>query len=319
MLLFRGVPEQTSVATVLTIGNFDGVHRGHQALLERLLGQARRLGLPATVLTFEPHPREYFECLRHPETGLDGVPARLSALREKLSLLEICGVDRVHVCRFNERLAALTADEFIETILVRGLGVKHLIIGDDFRFGAGRKGDFALLHAAGECYGFTVEAMHTVAVRQERASSSAVREALLTGDLERAANLLGRPYRIAGRVIHGDKIGRTLGCPTANIALKRRRVPLEGVFTCTVSGADLSDSPAVASVGTRPTVDGRGRVALEVHLLDYNADLYGAHLEVHFLHKLRDQVKYSSLDALMEQIRRDVADTRGYFSLNKGS
>ena len=305
MLVFRGVPEQADQASVLTIGNFDGVHRGHQALLERLIATARRLGLPATVLTFEPHPREFFA----PESA----PARLTALREKLALLESCGVDRVHVCRFNRHWAALSAQDFIGKVLVRGLEVRHLLIGDDFRFGTGRGGDFAMLQQAGTSAGFSVESMHTVAVRDERASSSAVRDALMAGDLEHAADLLGRPYCIAGRVIHGDKIGRQLGCPTANIALKRRVVPLAGVFTVTVSGKGLASLPAVASVGTRPTVDGRGRVALEAHLLDWNADLYGAHLTVNFLHKLRDQVKYESLDALQAQIARDVQDARDYF------
>ncbi len=305
MLVFRGVPKQADQASVLTIGNFDGVHRGHQALLDRLITRARRLDLPATVLTFEPLPREFF--------APDSSPARLSALREKLALLEACGVDRVHVCRFNRRWAALSAQEFIDTVLVQGLAVRHLLIGDDFRFGAGRAGDFALLQEAGAAGGFGVEAMHTVAVRDERASSSAVRDALMAGDLEHAADLLGRPYCIAGRVIHGDKIGRKLGCPTANIALKRRVVPLAGVFTVTVSGNGLRDAMGVASVGTRPTVDGRGRVALEVHLLDCNADLYGAHLTVNFLHKLRDQVKYESLEALQVQIARDVQDAKNYF------
>lgn len=305
MLVFRGVPKQADQASVLTIGNFDGVHRGHQALLDRLVVTARRLDLPATVLTFEPLPREFFA----PESS----PARLSALREKLALLEACGVDRVHVCRFNRRWAALSAQEFIDSVLVRGLAVRHLLIGDDFRFGAGRVGDFALLQQAGAANGFGVEAMHTVAVREERASSSAVRDALMAGDLEHGADLLGRPYCIAGRVIHGDKIGRKLGCPTANIALKRRVVPLAGVFTVTVSGNGLRDAMGVASVGTRPTVDGRGRVALEVHLLDWNADLYGAHLTVNFLHKLRDQVIYESLEALQVQIARDVQDAKNYF------
>jgi riboflavin kinase/FMN adenylyltransferase len=309
MLVFRGVPEQADGASVLTIGNFDGVHRGHKALLERLTARARELGVPAAVLTFEPHPREFF--------APDSAPARLSALREKLALLEGCGVDRVYVIRFNRRWAALPPEQFVASVLVRGMGVKYVVIGDDFRFGNGRGGDFAMLQKAGLEQGFGVEAMHTVEVREERASSSAVRDALLAGNLEHAADLLGRAYCIAGRVIHGDKIGRQLGYHTANIALKRRRVPLEGVYTVTVTGQGLGDGktewPGVASVGTRPTVDGRGKMVLEVHLFDFDGELYQAHLTVNFLHKLRDQVKFNGLDALREAIGRDVAEAKGYF------
>lgn len=312
MLVFRGIPEQATGASALTIGNFDGVHRGHKALLERLTARARELGVPAAVLTFEPHPREFF--------APDSAPARLSALREKLALLEACGVDRVHIIQFNRRWAGVSPEQFVNDVLVRGMGVRHMVIGDDFRFGSGRGGDFAMLERVGRELGFGVEAMHTVAVREERASSSAVRDALLAGDLEHAADLLGRPYCIAGRVIHGDKIGRQLGCHTANIALKRRKVPLEGVYTVTVSGQHLEgvdggkiEWPAVASVGTRPTVDGRGKTALEVHLFDFEGELYQAHLTVNFLHKLRDQVKFDCLDALRLAIEHDVAAAKSYF------
>ncbi len=310
MLVFRGIPVQADALSVLTIGNFDGVHLGHQALLARLVVCAKEKGAVATVVTFEPHPREFFA----PEAA----PARLSAMREKLSLLESCGVERVHVVRFNQAWAALSPEQFVDRILVRGLGVRHVVIGDDFRFGSGRGGDFAMLQRSGERYGFTVEAMHTVAVREERASSSAVREALLRGDLEHAADLLGRPYCIAGRVIHGDKIGRQLGYHTANIALKRRKVPLEGVFTVTVSGQGVGDGqeawPGVASVGSRPTVDGRGKMVLEVHLFDFAGELYQSHLTVNFLHKLRDQLKFNGLDALRAAIAQDVAQAQQYFS-----
>ncbi len=197
-------------------------------------------------MTFEPHPRELF--------APDQAPARLTSLREKLGLLEACGIDRAYVCHFSRKLAALTADEFIDRLLVRGLAVRHLIIGDDFRFGRGRGGDFALLQQAGVEHGFGVEAMHTVDLDGERVSSSAVREALAAGDLEHAARLLGRPYNIAGRVVHGDKIGRRLGFPTANIQLKRKRVPLTGVFAVTVSGVDKRHLPGAASLGVRPTL-----------------------------------------------------------------
>lgn len=305
MLVFRGVPALATQSTVLTIGNFDGVHHGHRALLARLTDTARRIALPATVMTFEPHPRELF--------APDQAPARLSSLREKFELLAACGVDRVHVLRFTRRLAALTADEFVERILVRGLSVRHLLIGDDFRFGKGRGGDFTLLQRAGGEHRFAVEAMHTVDLDGERVSSSAVREALAAGDLEHASRLLGRSYCIAGRVAHGDKIGRTLGFPTANIRIKHKKLPMTGVFAVSVSG--LGDAPVhgAASLGVRPTLGDGLRPVLEVHLLDFARDIYGAHVTVNFLHKLRDEAKYESLELLKAQIARDVADVRAHF------
>jgi riboflavin kinase / FMN adenylyltransferase len=308
MQVFRGIPEHAAQSSVLTIGNFDGVHRGHQALLKLLTDKARALALPAVVLTFEPHPREYFSPA--------DAPARLASLREKLLLLAACGVDRVHVCRFDARFAALSADEFIDRILVRGAGVRYLIIGDDFRFGAKRRGDFALLQAEGASRGFAVEAMPTLDVEGERASSSAVRMALAEGDLDHAARLLGRPYSIAGRVMHGDKIGRRLGYPTANIQMKHRRPALSGVFAVAVEGLAPTPVPGVASIGVRPTITDAGRPTLEVHLFDWNRDCYGAHLRVHFLHKQRDEAKFDSLDALTAQIGRDADDARAWFAQN---
>ena len=304
MLFFRGVPPQATTSTVLTIGNFDGVHHGHRALLSRLTAKAREVSLPATVLSFEPHPRELF--------APDQAPARLSSLREKLNLLESCGVDRVYMCRFNRQLANLSADDFIEQILIRGLSTRHLLIGDDFRFGKGRSGDFTALGKAGAKYGFSVEAMHTIDLHGERVSSSAVRDALADGDIEHANRLLGWSYGIAGRVVHGDKIGRTLGFPTANIAIKRKRLPLTGVFAVTVSGLGDKPLPGAASLGVRPTLADGLKPVLEVHLLDFDRDIYGAHVTVNFLHKLRDEEKYDSLDALTAQIARDVANVRGY-------
>jgi riboflavin kinase/FMN adenylyltransferase len=309
MQVFRGVPQRATTSSVLTIGNFDGVHHGHRALLSRLTSKAHEIGLPATVLSFEPHPRELF--------APDQAPARLTRLREKLELLAECDVDRVHVCRFNRALAGLTADEFIERILINGLGVRHLLIGDDFRFGKARGGDFALLQAAGRERGFTVEAMHTIDLAGERISSSAIRGALIDGDLEHAARLLGRPYVISGRVAHGDKIGRTLGFPTANIQLKRKRLPLTGVFAVTVSGLAGQPIPGAASLGVRPTLADGLKPVLEVHLLDFDRSIYGTHVTVNFLHKLRDEEKYDSLDALKAQIARDVADVRAYFESGK--
>jgi len=306
MLVFRTIPERATTASVLAIGNFDGVHLGHQALLTRLEAKARELGLPASVMTFEPHPRELFT----PEQA----PARLTSLREKLRLLEAYGVDRTYIVHFSRKLATLTAEEFIERVLVAGLGVRYLIIGDDFRFGRGRGGDFAMLQQAGVEHDFGVEAMHTIDVGGERVSSSLLRETLAEGDLEHAARLLGRPYCISGRVVHGQKVGRGIGYPTANVQLKRKRVPLMGVFTATVAGLGERELPAAASLGIRPTVSNERKPVLEVHLLDFDRDIYGAHVTVNFLHKLRDEMKFESLEALRAQIARDVDSARAYFA-----
>lgn len=306
MQVYRGIPARAAQSSVLTIGNFDGVHLGHQALLKLLRDKARSCALPGVVLTFEPHPREFFAPAE--------APARLASLREKLLLLEAAGVDRVHVCRFNRALASLNADQFIAQLLVRGLGVRHLFIGDDFRFGRGRQGDFALLQAAGESFGFRVESMPTLDVGGERVSSSALREALAEGDMTRAARLLGRPYSIAGRVMHGDKIGRSIGFPTANIQLKHRRPALSGIYAVSVEGVGPTPRMGAASIGVRPTVTDAGRATLEVHLLDFAGDLYTAHLRVNFLHKLREEAKYDSLAALTAQIGRDVDATRAWFA-----
>ena len=305
MLVFRGVPERATTSTVLTIGNFDGVHRGHRALLAELKAKARELALPATVLTFEPHPRELF--------APDQAPARLASLRDKLELLAGCDVDRVHVCRFNRKLAALTAGQFIDRILVQGLAARHLIVGDDFRFGKGRGGDFAVLQEAGREHHFAVEAMHTVDFGGVRVSSSAVREALAAGNIEHAEELLGRAFVIAGRVMDGKKIGRTLGFPTANIQVRRQRLPLSGVFAVTVSGIAAQPLPGAANIGVRPTVTAGLKPVLEVHILDFDRDIYGMHVDVNFLHKLRDEAKFDSLDVLKAQIARDVAAVRAYF------
>lgn len=311
MLVFRGVPERATTSTVLTIGNFDGVHRGHRALLADLTARARALALPATVLTFEPHPRELFA----PEQA----PARLASLRDKVELLADCGVDRVHVCRFDHKLAALTAAQFVERILVQGLSVRHLIVGDDFRFGKGRGGDFALLQQMGQSHRFAVEAMHTVDFGGVRVSSSAVRTALASGNIEYAEKLLGRAFVIAGRVMDGKKIGRTIGFPTANIQVKRQRLPLSGVFAVTVSGIAGQPLPGAANIGVRPTVGAGMKPVLEVHVLDFDRDIYGTHVDVNFLHKLRDEAKFDSLDALKAQIARDVAAVRAFFNAHSNT
>lgn len=308
MQVLRGIPERAQQACVLTIGNFDGLHLGHQALLRLLTDKAGALGVPAVVLTFEPHPREYF--------APHDAPARLASLREKLLLLSSCGVDRVHVCRFDARFAAQSAASFIDDVLIRGLAVRHLFIGDDFRFGARRTGDFAMLQAAGCEHGFGVESMPTLTIAGERASSSAVRNALASGDLAHAAQLLGRPYSIAGKIMHGDKIGRQLGFPTINIQLKHRRPPLSGVFAVGVEGLEPNRIAGVANVGVRPTATDAGQARLEVHLLGWSGDCYGAHPRIHFLHKLREETKFSSLDALKAQIARDTDAARDWFTLN---
>lgn len=306
MRVFRGIPEHADTATVLTIGNFDGVHLGHQALLKLLTDKAHSLGLPAVVLTFEPHPREYFSPA--------DAPARLASLREKLLLLDAAGVDRTYVCRFDARFAAQPAQSFIDDTLVRGLGVRHLFIGDDFCFGARRQGNFAMLQAAGAQHGFGVESMPTLAVQDERVSSSAVRDALAEDDLSHAARLLGRPYSIAGRVSHGDKLGRQLGFPTANIQMKHRRPALTGVYAVSVEGLARQRIAGVANIGVRPTATCNGRARLEVHLFDWDQSCYGAHIRVHFLHKLRGERKFESLDALRTQIALDAASARQWLA-----
>ena len=306
MLVHRGFSRPAPAATALTIGNFDGVHLGHRALLARLGAAARARALLPAALTFEPHPREYFA----PESA----PARLSTLREKLELIAAEGVGYVCVAPFNARLAALSAEDFVERVLVDALRVRHLIIGDDFRFGADRLGDFALLRAAGERHGFAVEAMESVVCAGERVSSSAVRDALARGELERAERLLGRPYAIDGRIVHGQKLGRRLGFATANILIKHDRPPLSGVFAVEVDGLAGSPQAGVANLGIRPSVDNRMRPLLEVHLLDFDRDIYGTHLSVRFLHKLRDEMRFSGLDALRAQIARDVEEARSFFA-----
>jgi riboflavin kinase / FMN adenylyltransferase len=292
----------------LTIGNFDGVHRGHRAMLQRLVEKTRELRLPCSVLTFEPHPREFFS----PSVA----PARLSRLREKLELIAEAGVDRTHVLRFGARLASLSPERFVEEVLLRGLGVRWLLVGRDFRYGTKRAGDFAALQSAAEKHGFGLEAMNDVMDGGQRVSSSGVRAALAAGDLAGAGRLLGRDYSMSGRVAHGERLGRTLGFPTANIVL-RRTPPLAGVF---VVEAELEETHktlrGVASVGRRPTVRQDAAPLLEVHLFDWAAELYGRHLRVKFLYKLRDEEKYDGLDALRSAIQRDAEQAKDYFKRN---
>lgn len=286
---------------VATIGNFDGVHRGHQHMITAVRAAAIRVGLPAAVITFEPTPREFFEG--------DAAPARLTRLREKLEALASYGVDRVLVLRFDRRVQAMGATEFVERLLVDGLGVRHMVVGHDFHFARRREGNLALLQEAGTRHGFTVEEVGRYMDEGERVSSSLVRDALGRGDLERARKLLGRPYRMAGRVRRGAQLGRTLGFPTANLALHRKVVPLWGVFAVRVSGAGLADHPAVVSLGTRPTINGTEPL-LEVHVFDFDGDLYGRYLDVDFILRLRDERRFETIDALVAQMHRDAAAAR---------
>lgn len=289
----------------VTIGNFDGLHLGHQAMLTRLQDVARTRGLPSCVLSFEPHPREFFA----PEQA----PARLSSLREKAECLQRMGIDRFHVFRFDRAFSSLTAEAFIEQVLGRTLQAHYVLVGDDFRYGAKRAGDFALLQSAGQSLGFDAEFLPTVEVAGERASSTAVRSALAAGELDHAARLLGRPYSISGRVVHGDKLGRDIGFPTANIQLKHNRPPLMGIFAVELCGLNGAPLPGVASLGKRPTVKGADAVpVLEVHLFDFNTDIYARRVRVEFLHKLRDEAKYPDLDSLVAQIRRDVDNAKQF-------
>jgi len=290
----------------LSIGNFDGVHRGHQAMLQRLVEAGEDLELPAAVLTFDPPPREFF--------AKQAAPPRLSSLRGKLEQFAARGVARVYVARFDARLAGLAPTDFIEQILVQKLGVRWVLVGHDFRFGRGRAGDLGLLRAAARR--FSVEAMPTVSVGEERVSSTAVREALARGELEHATQLLGRPYSITGRVAHGDKRGRNLGFPTANVPL-RHKAALSGVFAVRVHGLGDIARAGVASLGVRPTIRAGAKPLLEVFVFDFDEAVYGRRVTVEFLHKLRDEERYPDIDTLVRQMRVDADQAREYFSIQK--
>jgi riboflavin kinase / FMN adenylyltransferase len=296
----------------LTIGNFDGVHRGHQAMIALLKSEARHRGLPACVMTFEPHPREYF--------AKGSAPARLSNLRDKLAELQACGVDQTVVLPFNARLASQPPQQFIDAVLCQGLGARYVLVGDDFRFGAKRTGDYALLDAAGKAARFDVARMNSYEVHGLRVSSSAVREALAAGNLPQAAELLGRPYAITGRVMHGAKLGRTLDFPTLNLRVPARPA-VQGIFVVRVHGLAPVPLQAVASLGRRPTVEDAGRMLLETHVFDFPESLaksaasaYGKLISVEFLHKLHDERKYDGLDALKSGIAQDCVDARAHFA-----
>lgn len=293
---------------VATIGNFDGVHLGHQAVLGQLAEKADELCLPVVLITFEPQPLEYFSHQFDPLS----VPPRLMRFREKIQALRRYAVDRMLCLPFNRLLAEMSPEDFVQKILVDGLGLRYLVVGDDFRYGSKRAGCFNDLQRAGERHGFKVVNMHTFEVGGERVSSTRIRQALEQGDMSLAEELLGRDYRMSGRVAHGEKLGRQLGFPTANIHLHRKLSPLQGIFAVEVFGLDREPLRGVASLGTRPTVNGTKPI-LEVYLFDFDQDIYGRYIQVSFLHKLRDEERFDSLDALIAQIKKDVEDAKAWF------
>jgi len=321
MKVFRGFHHPgLNQACALTIGNFDGVHRGHQAMLALLKSEAQQRGVPSCAMTFEPHPRDYFAAATHkPELA----PARIGTLRDKLTDLAQCGVDQTVVLPFDARLAALSPQAFIDDVLVKGLGTKYVLVGDDFRFGFKRAGDYTMLDAAGTAQGFDVARMNSYEVHGLRVSSSAVRDALGQGRMEDTARLLGRPYRISGHVVHGRKLGRELGFRTLNLRFAHWNPAASGIFVVLVHG--LADQPlaGVANLGIRPSLDPRdvngGRVLLETHCLDWPASLgteeaYGKIIRVELLHKLHGELKYDGLDALKKGIAKDCDDARAYLA-----
>lgn len=311
MRLIRGIHNLRSAqrGCVATIGNFDGVHLGHQRILDQVIEEARARQALATVMLFEPQPQEFF--------APDRAPARLTSLRDKLIALREYGVDQVLCIHFDSAFRRLSAPQFVRELLVEGLAIQYLVVGDDFRFGCGRDGDFQYLRQAGEQFGFQVTDTATCQVDGERVSSTRVRAALEAGDFALVERLLGRPYSISGRVRHGDKIGRTIAVPTVNLALKRAVSPLNGVFAVSVDGPGFSGWPGAANMGTRPTVNGTEN-RLEVHLLDYNGDLYGSHLTVHFQRFVRAEEKFANLDELQAAIRRDLDQVKALFNQDDG-
>ncbi len=317
MQVFRSFRHsRRAAACALTIGNFDGVHRGHQAMLALLTSEARHRGLASCVMTFEPHPRDFFSALAGKPAA---APARIATLRDKLAELERCGIDQVVVLRFDRRLSSLEPQAFIDGAIRDGLRAKYVLVGDDFRFGAKRAGNYAVLDAAGEAAGFDVARMMSYEVHGLRVSSSAVREALAAGDMAGAASLLGRPYAISGHVLHGRKLGRTLGFRTLNLRFGHPRPAAMGIFVVRVHGLAARPLAGVASLGVRPTLEDAGQVLLEVHCLDWPADAamdagYGRCVTVDLLHKLHDERHYPSLDALQAGIAQDTADARAWWA-----
>lgn len=288
-----------------TIGNFDGVHLGHQAIIRQLQSASTANHQPAVIVIFEPHPQEFLIP--------DRAPARLMRLREKLVCLRQSEIDRVICLRFDHALASLPAEDFIRNILVDKLGVRHLIVGDDFRFGHKREGDISTLTQSGKTYGFTLECTETCKIGGRRVGSSWVREALAAGDMTQAEKLLGRPYAINGRVAHGDKRGRELGYPTINIDLHRLKSPVSGIFAARVRGLGSEPAEAVVSIGTRPMFGGK-TINLEAHILDFDRDVYGVYVTVELLKQLRKEEMFDTINDLKEQMKNDIAEAREFFN-----
>ena len=293
--------DRVASGSVATIGSFDGLHLGHKSLLEHVLNEARAREVPSVVMSFEPTPKEFFLA--------DRPPSRLMRFREKFEGLAACGVDIFFCPRFNNAMRDIAADTFIRQILVHALNIRHLVIGDDFRFAQDREGHLETLRRAGASLGFTVEQMSSVVESGERGSSSAIRDALWEGNVDRANELLGRPYRMSGKVILGDRVGRKLGYPTANVNLHRKQSPVMGIFAVRVSGAGWGPLDAVASIGTRPTF-GNNKPLLEVHIFDFDKDIYGEYIHVDFVARLRSEEKFDDVDALVEQMHRDSKRAR---------
>lgn len=324
MQVFHRLPSAAQrVDCALTIGNFDGVHRGHQAVIASLAERARARGLPLSVLSFEPHPREYFAQLALVRgTAADGkvtTPVRIQGLRDKVAALESAGVERLIIARFDRHMAALAADDFVRRVLIDGLRVRELMVGDDFCFGRERRGNYALLQEFARQGAFSLSRIDTLADHEGRVSSSAVRKALAHGDLTRVRALLGRPYLISGHVLHGQKLGRELGFPTLNLRVAGLQPALSGIFVVRVHGLAQLPLPAVASLGTRPAVERNGRFLLETHVFDFSQNVYGRLVGIEFMAKLRDEASYASLDLLRAQIDRDAAQARQWFDQHRVS
>ncbi len=303
-MLSRQVDSPLAEGCVATIGNFDGVHLGHQTIIDQVKSKARALNLPSVVMVFEPQPREFFQ-------GMEA-PPRLMGFRQKLEALLAADIDIVLCLKFDETFRSYSAMGFIDDVLIEGLAVRHLVVGDDFRFGCDRAGDFALLEKVGKTAGFSVENTRTVTVAGERISSTRIRNLMLEDRLEKAESLLGRPYRIRGRVVYGRQLGRRIGSPTANVLL-RQMPALRGVYVVSVTLENGTTQDGIANIGLRPTVDGK-QPALEVHLFDFTGTLYGQHIEVVFRHGLRDEEKFDSIDALKAQIARDFDAARAWLA-----
>lgn len=307
MKIVRNLTTLLPAPCALTIGNFDGVHLGHQALLNQLKNKAKQLGLPAKVMIFEPQPNEYFS---HQATS------RLMRFREKIIALKEAGVDEVICLHFNQQLASQSPHDFVEKLLVAKLNAKYIVVGDDFHFGYRRQGNFSLLQALSKHFGFLADQMPTFQLQGERISSSRIRQRLEQGDLLQAAALLGAPFSMQGKIAHGDKRGRTIGFPTANIQLHRKLSPLQGVYVVDVIGVESNAIPGVANIGIRPTLGGEPKALLEVHLFNFNRDIYGLKVKVRFLQKLRDEIKFDSFEQLKQQIQKDVKQAQECYASN---